>query len=129
MARFDQPIEPMTLGNMRELGVWSSATRPMQREWRLPTSRQGGWGALVPARSGSLCALWGRAKASVLRRRGNRTLKVSNMPPTSRGALPHHAMAEPRMVCTSCGIVGADAGPNWKERPPREMLAGVQWRS
>jgi hypothetical protein len=21
MARFDQPIEPMTLGNMRELGV------------------------------------------------------------------------------------------------------------
>jgi hypothetical protein len=23
MARFDQPIEPMTLGNMRELGVRS----------------------------------------------------------------------------------------------------------
>jgi hypothetical protein len=23
MARFDQPIEPMTLGNMREVGVWS----------------------------------------------------------------------------------------------------------
>jgi hypothetical protein len=24
MPRFDQPIEPMTLGNMRELGVRSS---------------------------------------------------------------------------------------------------------
>jgi hypothetical protein len=46
MARFDQPIEPMTLGNMRELGVRSSATRTMQREWRLPTSRQGGGGHL-----------------------------------------------------------------------------------
>jgi hypothetical protein len=22
----------------------------------------------------------------------------------------------PRMVCTSCGIVGADARPNWQER-------------
>jgi hypothetical protein len=34
-----------------------------------------------------------------------------------------------RMVCTSCGIVGADARPNWKEQPPRESLTGVQWRS
>jgi hypothetical protein len=24
------------------------------------------------------------------------------------------------MVCISCGIVGADARPNWKEQPPRE---------
>jgi hypothetical protein len=23
------------------------------------------------------------------------------------------------MVCTSCGIVGADARPNWKEEPPQ----------
>jgi hypothetical protein len=22
----------------------------------------------------------------------------------------------PRMVCTKCGMVGADARPNWKER-------------
>jgi hypothetical protein len=29
----------------------------------------------------------------------------------------------PRMVCTRCGIIGADAWPNWKER-----LTGVQWR-
>jgi hypothetical protein len=35
----------------------------------------------------------------------------------------------PRMVCTSCGIVGADARPNWKEEPPRESLTGVRWRS
>jgi hypothetical protein len=32
-------------------------------------------------------------------------------------------------VCTSCGIVGADARPNWKEQPPRETLTGAQWRS
>jgi len=25
----------------------------------------------------------------------------------------------PRMVCTKCGIVGADVRPNWKERSPR----------
>jgi hypothetical protein len=24
------------------------------------------------------------------------------------------------MVCAACGIVGADARPNWKERAPRE---------
>jgi hypothetical protein len=59
-----------------------------------PDLTAGGWGALVPASSGSLCALWGRAKASLLRRLGNRTLKVSNMLPTSRGALPHHAPAK-----------------------------------
>jgi hypothetical protein len=34
----------------------------------------------------------------------------------------------PRMVCTRCCIIGADARPNWKEQPPRETLTGVQWR-
>jgi hypothetical protein len=34
----------------------------------------------------------------------------------------------PRMVCTRCGIIGADARPNWLEQPPRETLTGVQWR-
>jgi hypothetical protein len=24
----------------------------------------------------------------------------------------------PRMVCTSCGAIGADARPNWNERAP-----------
>ena len=33
-----------------------------------------------------------------------------------------------RMVCTVCGIVGADARPNWQERSSRESLTGVQWR-
>jgi len=23
----------------------------------------------------------------------------------------------PRMVCTGCGMIGADARPNWRERP------------
>jgi hypothetical protein len=34
----------------------------------------------------------------------------------------------PRMVCTGCGIVGADARQNWKERSQRETLTGLQWR-
>jgi hypothetical protein len=34
----------------------------------------------------------------------------------------------PRMVCTRCGIIGANAGPNWQEQPPRESLTGAQWR-
>ncbi len=34
----------------------------------------------------------------------------------------------PRMVCTSCGIVGADARPNWQERPATESLTGKQSR-
>ena len=33
----------------------------------------------------------------------------------------------PRMVCTSCGIVAADARPNWHEREGRESLTGAQW--
>jgi hypothetical protein len=35
----------------------------------------------------------------------------------------------PRMMCTRCGIIGADARPNWKEQPPRESLTGAQWRT
>jgi hypothetical protein len=35
----------------------------------------------------------------------------------------------PLMVCTRCGIIGADARPNWQEQPPRETLTGVQWRT
>jgi thymidine kinase len=34
----------------------------------------------------------------------------------------------PRIVCTTCGIVGAFARPNWKERSSQESLTGVQWR-
>jgi hypothetical protein len=34
----------------------------------------------------------------------------------------------PRIVCTSCGIVGADVRPNWKERSERASLTGLQWR-
>jgi hypothetical protein len=33
-----------------------------------------------------------------------------------------------RMVCTVCGIVGADARPNWQERSSRESLTGRHWR-
>ena len=33
----------------------------------------------------------------------------------------------PRMVCTGCEIVGADARPNWRVRPTRPTLTGTQW--
>jgi hypothetical protein len=33
-----------------------------------------------------------------------------------------------RMVCTSCGTIGADARPNCSERAERPTLTGVQWR-
>ena len=32
-----------------------------------------------------------------------------------------------RMVCTGCGIVGANARPNWQEHRRRESLTGMQW--
>jgi hypothetical protein len=32
------------------------------------------------------------------------------------------------MVCTRCGIIGADARPNWREQPARESPTGGQWR-
>jgi hypothetical protein len=34
----------------------------------------------------------------------------------------------PRMVCTCCGIIGADVRPNWSERPQPESITGMQWR-
>jgi hypothetical protein len=33
----------------------------------------------------------------------------------------------PRMVCSSCGIIGAEVRPAWQERAERESLTGVQW--
>jgi hypothetical protein len=46
-------------------------------------------------------------------------------------AWPDHVPAPafgPRMVCTCCGIIGADARPNWKEQARRTSLTGAQWR-
>jgi hypothetical protein len=33
----------------------------------------------------------------------------------------------PLMVCTVCGIIGADARPNWREQAARPTLTGTQW--
>ena len=33
----------------------------------------------------------------------------------------------PRMVCTHCGIIGADARPNWQEMPRRQTMVGSGW--
>jgi hypothetical protein len=77
MARFDQVIEPMTLGNMREIGVRSLAFQCHQCHHE-------------------------------------RTMSADHLP----GALTVPSFIR-RMVCTSCGIVGADARPNWKEQQSR----------
>ena len=33
-----------------------------------------------------------------------------------------------RLVCTRCGIVGADARPHWQDRQPLPSLTGHRWR-
>jgi hypothetical protein len=80
-----EPFEPMTLGNIRELGVRSLAV-----------------------------SCWQCHHQAVL--------GADRWPDD---------VAAPTFgpVCTSCGIVGADTRPNWKEQPARESLTGVQWRS
>jgi hypothetical protein len=85
--RFNEPIEPMTLGNMRANGVRSLDVSCWRCHHRAIFSADP-WPDDVPV-------------------------------PTFG----------PRMVCTRCGIIGADARPNWQEQPPRETLTGgVQWR-
>jgi len=82
----NEPIEPMTLGNMRANGVHSLAV------------------------SCHLC---------------HHEAIMSASPWPDDVPVP---VFGPRMVCTRCGIIGADARPNWREQPARESLSGVQWR-
>ena len=35
----------------------------------------------------------------------------------------------PRMVCTVCGAIGADARPNWNERAPPSLFGSARRRS
>ena len=35
---------------------------------------------------------------------------------------------EPRMVCTQCGLIGADVRPNWSEQAERETMVGPNFR-
>jgi hypothetical protein len=85
--RFTDPIEPMTLGNMRENGVRSLDVTCWQCHHRAIMSADP-WSDDVPV-------------------------------PTFG----------PRMVCTRCGIVGADARPNWKEQPAQLSGPGTAaWR-
>jgi hypothetical protein len=85
--RIRYEIEPMTLGNMRELGVQSLDV-----------------------------SCWLCEHQAIL--------SADRWPDDV--AVPSFG---PRMVCTGCGIIGADARPNWKEQPPRERLTAVQLRS
>jgi hypothetical protein len=85
-SRSNDPIEPMTLDNMRANGVRSLEVSCWQCHHRAIMNAEP-WPDHVPV-------------------------------PTFG----------PRMVCTCCGITGADARPNWREQPARESLTGVQWR-
>ena len=58
----------------------------------------------------------------------NTTFDVQEFREASKKVMDYCQTFGPRMVCTSCGIVGADARPNWTEQPSRETLTGVQWR-
>jgi hypothetical protein len=85
-SRFNDPVEPMTLGSMRDNGVRSLDVSCWQCHHR----------AIMSADP------W-----------------------------PDHVTVPtfgPGMVCTRCGIVGADARPNWKEQLPRETLTGAQMK-
>jgi hypothetical protein len=73
-ARSADPIEPMTLANMRENGVRSLDVQCWQCRHR--------------------------TIVNVDHLAGGVTLKSF----------------KPRMVCTQCGTIGADARPNWRER-------------
>jgi hypothetical protein len=86
-SRFNAPITPMDLANMRENGVRSLAV-----------------------------SCWICQHRAVL--------NVDHLP--DNVTVPSFG---PRMVCTRCGIIGADARPNWQEQPLRECLTGVQWRT
>jgi hypothetical protein len=87
-TRSNDPIEPMTLGNMRENGVRSLDV-----------------------------SCWNCRHRAIM--------SVDRWPDHVR--VPTFG---PRMVCTRCGIVGADARPNWNERSPREnSTRGAQCES
>jgi hypothetical protein len=82
--RVNDPIEPMTLGNMRANGV----------------------------RSLDVCC-WACHHRAIM----------SADPWPDGVPVPTFG---PRMVCTRCGIIGADARPHWQEQPQRESLTGVR---
>ena len=73
-SRFNDPIEPMDLANMRANGVRSLAVQCPQ------------------------------CRREVI-------MNVDHLP----GDLTVPSFG-PRMVCTKCGTIGADARPNWKEQ-------------
>jgi hypothetical protein len=33
-----------------------------------------------------------------------------------------------KMVCAKCGVIGADARPNWLEQPKQSSLVGKVWK-
>jgi hypothetical protein len=73
-SRFNDPIEPMTLQNMRENGVRSLSIQCHQCRHEV-------------------------------------VMNVDHLP----GDLTVPPFG-PRMVCTKCGMIGADVRPNWRER-------------
>jgi hypothetical protein len=73
-----------------------------------------------------------------MRANGVRSLDVSCSLCHHRAVLsadpwPDHVpvpMFGPRMVCTRCGIIGADARPNWREQPkPQRPPSGPETKN
>jgi hypothetical protein len=85
--RFNDPIEPMTLGNMRENGVRSLDV-----------------------------SCWNCRHRAIM----SADRWLDSVPVPTFG---------PRMVCTRCGIIGADARPNWNERSTPQAATGAGWQS
>ena len=71
---------------------------------------------------------------ATMRGNGLRSLSVTRELCRHEAVMNVHAFDDavpafgPRMVCTSCGIVGVFARPNWQERAEQDTLTGVQWR-
>jgi hypothetical protein len=69
---------------------------------------------------------------SNMRANGVRSLDVSSWQCHHRAILKADPWSDntpvptfwPRMVCTLCGIIGADARPNWGEQSAHETLTG-----
>jgi hypothetical protein len=93
---------------------------PDDRPQRRPRSLPG-----EPIDLANMCSLGVRSLAvSCPTCRHETVLNVNSYPDNM--TVPSFA---PRMVCTCCGTIGADARLNWKEQPERESLTGAQWRS
>ena len=92
----------------------------------------------APVVSGGLTTARARAEtgATHMRENGVRSLAVSCLVCHHEATMSVEAWPDDvavtafrrRMVCTGCGMIGADVRPNWKEQSPRPSLTGAHWQ-